>query len=248
MVALVALLCGIGSCVDSSFPEGLPCAGSEQSCPPGQECYEVDDNDYLCYSSPELVPEMACDPVEEDDCGPGQGCYWNPPEAGGPECLPDGNVRPDDPCDEPGDCAPGFGCHEVGVEESLCQKYCEVDDSMACAPSQECMALDSEVGVCVFTSCDPLDTDMPCMPGSECYYNEMTSATECSSPGSGIQGNTCVGADDCEAGLHCFDCGGSGVCSAYCDTSRGNADCAGVPGAPTCATLEGDIGACSPCT
>lgn len=251
LLAALGTLALAASCVDDSFPEGLPCEGPEQSCPPGQSCLPRGGGWVACYSSEDDVVPFVCNVIEQD-CIDSLACYWNPPAMGGTSCELPGAIRAKQLCTSHSDCAAEHGCHpsspEMGAPK-VCLRYCVTSDTMGCAPAEMCEPLEGALGVCVFNTCDP-NASMPQCPAPEqCYFDDQTDEPLCRPAGSRGQGQTCAGPADCEAGLHCFDCGNTiRLCSAYCDTSAGDTDCNGVSGAPTCAALgQGTLGACSPC-
>lgn len=92
-----------------------------------------------------------CDPLGQD-CGPGQGCYYNGVDSF--ICAPDaskGNGVDGVPCDFLNGCAPGFACSELAE----CTPFCEVGVDTCDEPDEECiLVLESpppgfeDVGLC----------------------------------------------------------------------------------------------------
>ena len=246
MKSSALLLISLVACVERSFPQGLPCEGPEQRCPPDQACMSVG-GEMLCFSEGRDAGSVTgCDPLEQV-CDTDMGCYWRSEAEGGPTCAAEGEGGPHAPCSGDEDCRAGFGCVETLVTRE-CAAYCDVESDEDCgSPLDECFPLDGRVGSCEFAGCDPLAQN--CAPSEACYLEPSVETGLCNmQPGDATQGESCAINPDCARDFHCVQCGGDPRCGRYCDRRNGDADCADI-GAP-CVSIgpdSGNIGVCGPC-
>jgi hypothetical protein len=258
------MTCCFLGCVSDSFPEGLPCDGPEQECPPDQTCFTVGDES-LCYASEPDPPDAAppvidappaidatvsfdafdgpCDPIGQN-CGVDKACYWEPT---GPICDTAGTGIFRQECVANTDCRAGLGCFPGAMMQMQCLPYCDTNNGMPCMGLDVCMMLEVPVGFCIFGGCDPLTQN--CMATEGCYIEEMMmNETRCFPEGTAVHGESCTTSSDCEAGTHCLSCGAFSECATYCDTNNAGAECTVHGDGSTCQAIDGDVGACGPCS
>ena len=118
-----------GTC--AAFCQGTPDA---PVCDSGTSCFMADGTISLCLDT--------CDPVIQD-CGDGQGCYWNPP-ANQFQCLYLGaNLGVGEECGFSNDCAAGNVCLAAELSPDCsatfcCVALCDLGDSTCPTPGTEC--------------------------------------------------------------------------------------------------------------
>ena len=205
--------------------------------------------------------QRLCDPVAQD-CDAGEKCraVFYPRADGGEDagtmCVPDGSVPEIGSCmrtdgvagDD--DCAAGTYCAYFGLprstpQERRCLSFCAADGD--CDTGEVCLGLATTTleGVCTPT-CDPFGDD--CAVGTHCsplgsnHVGMMGSALVCNFIGTGGQGDTCVSAEACQAGMACpaLDGGATRECRNMCNATHA------CPGGGACTDYDGvaDVGFC----
>lgn len=197
-----------------------------QDCPEGEKCvpYSNDGsqnwNDYKCV------------PVQGD-------------QAPGEPCTSAGIVEATDDCDATSIC---FDTQEVdGMLVGTCHAQCTGSPADPMCPDGSSCLLPAEgtLTLCL-PQCDPLAQDCPA--GDGCYWTGYDFyCVVAAEPGIPL-GQPCGYSNDCEPGNQCLEasfvpgCVDASCCSAYCDLSLGDAECAAQPGSVcTAFFLEGEV-------
>ena len=161
-------------------------------------------------------------------------------------------------CDVDAHCPVGFGVPYACVDNACVARDCRVGMD-ACAPgvaNTVCIPADPAnpaAGLCL-SNCDPLG-NQPCGAFGGCDYVGAANDTlefVCLPAGGAGEFEACE-QDRCQAGLGClpFDDGAGGTqynCVFFCDSARGDAECAGRMG-PTCQAVPdfgANVGVCTP--
>lgn len=208
------------------MPPVQECDVWAQDCPFGDKCVPYsndgsqDWNDYKCV------------PVQGD-------------QAPGEPCTSAGIVEATDDCDATSIC---FDTEEVdGMLVGTCHAQCtgSLEDPMCPVGSSCLLPADSALTLCI-PQCDPLAQDCPA--GDGCYWTGYDFyCVFTAEPGIPL-GQPCGYSNDCEPGNQCLEasfvpgCVDASCCSAYCDLSLGDAECAAQPGSVcTAFFLEGEV-------
>lgn len=208
-------LCGIGSCEAGAVGATCRCNTSTGE-------WEADEPCDGAPNPPDAAPPLACDPVAQVGCGPGQKCAAILDDAarmiGHVGCAPDGTAAIDEPCTEAevdggsDSCAAGGECYN-----GYCHRICTVSDSN-CGDGWCVTVLDGNTDIwpiefCL-PACDLLAQDCA-SPREGCYHAFGLSV--CIDLGIAPLGAPCEFANECEPGLHCTGSPGApGVCRRLC--------------------------------
>jgi len=206
-----------------------------------------------------------CDPFSNSGCASDKKCTaLQSGSSLGLACGSKGGGAEGDACtrslngaDQSGDdCGDGLACFALSGEPSAtCRRICPLSGTAHACPSGElCSLIVPGLDTLAFcrkvVTCQPLE-QTGCASGEACYFSTSGSYTGslCAKAGAKKPGDTCAAANDCVPGSTCLIVG-SGVCSAFCSTANGNADCSGAStGGDTCAALggpgdEANLGSC----
>ena len=219
------IACTVSACVE---PTGA-CSHTPDSalCPPGQTCGATGCVS-ACSESPCRLTSPQC------GCPGGQGCYLSGSVR---SCAAAGSAAEGASCTTASSCQPGLVCLNVSSTTAVvnqCGRFCAGDtdcigNGSLCTYTLGDGAGGTVPGVRVCSrACDPV-TSTGCSSNAVCHvYREMPSAgrflTDCAGPaGFGWEHDFCIDNTDCSRGTFCA--ASLGECLAYCNTSRGDADC-----------------------
>lgn len=204
------LLCGF------LFGLGLQpgCAGSgtEYSPPPG-----VDGGSDAAATS-DLAMQVMCQLVPQSGCLATQKCTSH--DAATTLCDPNGSVNRGERCmttDGVDNCYAGNACANQGNNIGLCRAWCRSD--VDCGTRSYCELPLGTAGMRLCTQpCNVFGAGCP--SGLACYaYN--TEHTDCRLPGTKAEGQACVRAEDCMAGMTCLGPAGGESCRKLCPRTTG---------------------------
>ncbi|MBO6939547.1 MAG: hypothetical protein JJ863_31540 [Deltaproteobacteria bacterium] len=209
--------CASGTCTHT--PDDTLCAGS-LTCDPGLGCVDTS-----CAESPCRLVAPQC------GCPTGQACQI----AGDASraCVADGTNAESARCDT-GGCVAGTACVNVSLTATnvpVCKRYCDSDADCTGGPGSVCIAELGTTGQNVCSSnCDPA-SQLGCPANSFCgLFTETATGrrlTDCSGPvGTGGQGASCVGTENCQKGFTCANPGTGNQCMRWCRRSPAGGECA----------------------
>ena len=146
------------------------------------------------------------------------------------------------------DCGAGLACFGT---PATCHRLCSPSGT-DCPGTEVCNlpgpGLPDTVRFCrAITTCKALE-QTGCPSGQACYF--ASTGAQCATKGAIQPGESCSGANDCDAGSTCIAVGSSRFCSSFCSTaSDGTPSCSGAStGGSTCASLgsadEPNLGSC----
>lgn len=249
--SLTTLACGPPSAGFDSTSDASETSGSQESSESedgSSTSTESSSSNATFIPDPDHPSEpVSCDPFMQD-CPEGEKCVPYASDGGNwnaNKCVPvNGDQAPGEPCIYAGkregtdDCDASSLCWNVTeVEGELvgeCLPFClGRPDRPQCPEESFCpISGDGSINVCI-PRCDPLVQD--CDEGRGCYWGG--SAFICAVTIDDIPvGEPCGFINDCVPGLVCVtaevvpNCAGSACCSAFCNTSLGDEQCAVLPG------------------
>ena len=228
-----AISCTTDRCVEGATPS-CSFTPDDGLCPAGQTCGGTGCT-AMCADTPCRVVNPQC------GCPSGQGCYLSGATR---LCASAGTSAPGTICAGISSCTPGHICINVarsGTAVNMCNAFCNTD--------AECGG-----GLCLYTlndgsggtvpdvticsnPCDPIaQTGCPATTSCQILQESMGAMryfTDCSSPtGTGGQGTSCTGQEDCAAGFGCV--GMPGECLQWCTGIGSTGPAAGCTGSLRC--------------
>jgi hypothetical protein len=195
---------------------------------------ESQDSGYTCSGK-----NAKCDLINVDTCDEGEGCQFHSPLNGTGEpyaqCLPAGEVKVGDECNNSNLCAAGLVC-----DDGSCKQYCcDLHSSDECPANQECLieVLDRKNEITGIRLCDRCDSCNPltaegCAVGLGCYPVESVDTDiGCrlcvKSEGRKKPGEACDYPNQCEPGSGCYSFNkANSVCARFCDVRASTDPCA----------------------
>ena len=187
----------------------------------------------------------ACNLSMQSGCGAGEKCTI---ANNGAFCAPDGTVAAGGACSgSPDDCVQGSVCIG-GICHPLCGSDSDCKQPAVDGVGPRCtVPLPGLVNKACTIACNPVLAagDPLCPTSSACVYtpSATSEATDCSPPGSSVEGDSCDNSTECAANLTCILNGAPpGHCRAVCRNGVAG-DCVA---ADSCTSVGAQYGVCCP--
>jgi hypothetical protein len=193
--------------------------------------------------TPDLL--ITCDPVAQTGCGPGEKCTLG---ATGTTCLSNGNKATGQQCGTGGadDCVAGDLCSvdSMTATTDMCREFCNTDTDCHQPAAPAGATAEPKNGphcIITFTGTTAKACTVPCNPVTRagasgcpgtlaCVYGgtaTIPELTDCSTPGSKLDGAVCADSSECANGLVCVGSAATYHCRQVCRNATPG-DCSGA--------------------
>jgi hypothetical protein len=213
------------------------------------------------------TPDLAfvCDTVKQMGCNAGQKCTVTPM---GYACEANGTKTTGQACGTgtSDDCVAGDLCSidSNSAVTSICRQFCATDgDCKQSAVASGTTAEPGNVAHCIigYSNTSAMTCTFACNPvtkagangcptGLACVYGgtmTIPELTDCLTPGSGLDGTSCMDSSTCAPGFACVGSGMMGACRQVCRNARpGDCSTGGYACLPPAGTTSPMFGFCCP--